>query len=205
MKKFEIKEEDVIDIDRYISERTEIKKNISVLKKNRRIPVGPHATFYFECYQTMIYQVQEMLFIERGGKEQLYDEIKAYNPLVPKGNELVATLMFEIDNEKIRKDFLNSVGGIEERIFIEINEEKIFAKPEDDTERTSDDGKASSVHFIHFHFSKSQIENFIKNDNNIIIGFDHKNYSHFSRLSEESKEELSNQRFLLNSIKDGFL
>ena len=192
MKKFEIKEEDVIDIDRYISERTEIKKNISVLKKNRRIPVGPHATFYFECYQTMIYQVQEMLYIERGGKEQLSDEIKAYNPLVPKGKELVATLMFEIDNEKKRKDFLNSVGGIEEKIFIEINKEKIFAKPEDDTERTSDDGKASSVHFIHFHFSKSQIESFIKNDNNVIIGFDHKNYSHFSQLSEESKEELSN-------------
>ena len=192
MKKFEIKEEDVIDIDKYISERSEIKNKISILKKNRRVPVGPHATFYFECYQTMIYQVQEMLYIERGGKEQLYDEIKAYNPLVPKGQELVATLMFEIDNEKKRKDFLNSVGGIEERIFIEINKEKIFAKPEDDTERTSDDGKASSVHFIHFHFSKSQIESFIKNDNNIIIGFDHKNYSHFSQLSEESKEELSN-------------
>ncbi|PDH56698.1 MAG: hypothetical protein CNE97_00420 [alpha proteobacterium MED-G10] len=192
MKKFEIKEEDVIDIDRYISERAEIKKKISVLKENRRVPVGPHATFYFECYQTMIYQVQEMLYIERGGKEQLYDEIKAYNPLVPKGKELVATLMFEIDNEKKRKDFLNSVGGIEERIFIEINKEKIFAKPEDDTERTSDDGKASSVHFIHFHFSKSQIESFINNDNNVIIGFDHKNYSHFSQLSKESKEELSN-------------
>jgi len=192
MKKFEIKEEDVIDIDRYISERAEIKKKISVLKENRRVPVGPHATFYFECYQTMIYQVQEMLYIERGGKEQLYDEIKAYNPLVPKGKELVATLMFEIDNEKKRKDFLNSVGGIEERIFIEIDKEKIFAKPEDDTERTSDDGKASSVHFIHFHFIKSQIESFINNDNNVIIGFDHKNYSHFSQLSKESKEELSN-------------
>ena len=192
MKKFEIKEEDVIDIDRYISERAEIKKKISVLKENRRVPVGPHATFYFECYQTMIYQVQEMLYIERGGKEQLYDEIKDYNPLVPKGKELVATLMFEIDNEKKRKDFLNSVGGIEERIFIEIDKEKIFAKPEDDTERTSDDGKASSVHFIHFHFSKSQIESFINNDNNVIIGFDHKNYSHFSQLSKESKEELSN-------------
>ena len=96
------------------------------------------------------------------------------------------------DNEKKRKDFLNSVGGIEERIFIEIDKEKIFAKPEDDTERTSDDGKASSVHFIHFHFSKSQIESFINNDNNVIIGFDHKNYSHFSQLSKESKEELSN-------------
>mgnify|MGYP001166706329 FL=1 len=192
MSKFEIKEEDVIDIDKYISERSEIKKKISILKKNRRIPVGPHATFYFECYQTMIYQVQEMLYIERGGKEQLYDEIKAYNPLVPKGKELIATLMFEIDNERKRREFLYSVGGIEEQIFIELNKEKIFAKPEDDTERTSFDGKASSVHFLHFNFSKSQIENFIKEDNNVIIGFDHKNYSHFSRFSEASKKELSN-------------
>ena len=192
MKKFEIKEEDVIDIDKYISERSEIKNKISILKKNRRVPVGPHATFYFECYQTMIYQVQEMLYIERGGKEQLYDEIKAYNPLVPKGQELVATLMFEIDNERRRKEFLQSVGGIEEKIFIELNEKRIFAKPEDDTERTSDDGKASSVHFLHFHFSMSQIEDFIKDDSNIIIGFDHKNYSHFSQFSEASKKELSN-------------
>jgi hypothetical protein len=66
----------------------------------------------------MIYQIQEMLYIERGGKEQLKDEIKAYNPLVPKGKELVATLMFEIDNEKRRKDFLNSVGGIENKTLL---------------------------------------------------------------------------------------
>ena len=142
MRKFEIKEEDVIDIDNYIKERSNIKKEISLLKQNRRIPVGPHATFYFECYQTMIYQIQEMLFIERGGKEQLHDEIKAYNPLVPKGKELVATLMFEIDNEKKRKDFLNSVGGIEHKTFIQIGEHKVMAKPEADTERTSEDGKA---------------------------------------------------------------
>ena len=150
MRKFEIKEEDVIDIDNYIKERNNIKKNISVIKKNRRIPVGPHATFYFECYQTMIYQIQEMLYIERGGKEQLKDEIKAYNPLVPKGKELVATLMFEIDNEKRRKDFLNSVGGIENKTFIKIGDKKVVAMPEDDTDRTSEDGKASSVHFLHF-------------------------------------------------------
>ena len=118
MRKFEIREEDLIDIDNYIKERDNIKKEISILKKNRRIPVGPHATFYFECYQTMIYQVQEMLYIERGGKQQLKDEIKAYNPLVPKGRELVATLMFEIDNEKKRKEFLTSVGGIEHKIFL---------------------------------------------------------------------------------------
>ena len=99
MSKTEITENDVIDIDKYIEERPKIKKEISQIKKLRRVPVGPYATFYFESYDTMIYQVQEMLYIERGGIEQMKDEIKAYNPLVPKGKELVATLMFEIDNE----------------------------------------------------------------------------------------------------------
>jgi|TARA_Y100000994_G_scaffold225059_1_gene207153 hypothetical protein len=192
MKKFEIKEEDVIDIDHYIKERNNIKKEISIIKKNRRIPVGPHATFYFECYQTMIYQVQEMLYIERGGKEQLQDEIKAYNPLVPKGKELVATLMFEIDNEKRRKDFLNSVGGIEHNAFIRIGDRKVLAKPEDDTERTSDDGKASSVHFLHFEFDEKLLELFTKANTDVILGFDHPNYKHFSEISENSKKELSN-------------
>ena len=192
MKKFEINEEDVIDIDNYIKERNNIKKEISLIKKNRRIPVGPHATFYFECYQTMIYQIQEMLYIERGGKEQLQDEIKAYNPLVPKGKELVATLMFEIDNEKRRKDFLNSVGGIEKKIFIKIGDKKVFAKPEEDTERTSEDGKASSVHFLHFEFDEDLVQLFINGDNDVIIGFDHPNYKHFSEISIASKKELSN-------------
>jgi predicted SnoaL-like aldol condensation-catalyzing enzyme len=192
MRKFEIKEEDVIDIDNYIKERSNIKKEISLLKQNRRIPVGPHATFYFECYQTMIYQIQEMLFIERGGKEQLLDEIKAYNPLVPKGKELVATLMFEIDNEKKRKDFLNSVGGIENKTFIQIGEHKVMAKPEADTERTSEDGKASSVHFLHFELNDDLVKLFIKDDIKIMLGFDHPNYKHFSEVSEVSKKELSN-------------
>ena len=192
MKKFEIKEEDVIDIDNYIKERSNIKKEISLLKQNRRVPVGPHATFYFECYKTMIYQIQEMLFIERGGKEQLLDEIKAYNPLVPKGKELVATLMFEIDNEKKRKDFLNSVGGIENKTFIQIGEHKVMAKPEADTERTSEDGKASSVHFLHFELNDDLVKLFIKDDIKIMLGFDHPNYKHFSEVSEVSKKELSN-------------
>ena len=192
MRKFEIKEEDVIDIDNYIKERSNIKKEISLLKQNRRVAVGPHATFYFECYQTMIYQIQEMLFIERGGKEQLLDEIKAYNPLVPKGKELVATLMFEIDNEKKRKDFLNSVGGIENKTFIQIGEHKVMAKPEADTERTSEDGKASSVHFLHFELNDDLVKLFIKDDIKIMLGFDHPNYKHYSEVSEVSKKELSN-------------
>ena len=192
MKKFEITEKDVVDIDKYINERAKIKIEISEKKKFRRVPVGPFATFYFECYETMIYQVQEMLYIERGGMEQMYDEIKAYNPLVPKGKELVATLMFEIDNEIKRKEFLSSVGGIENKIFIQINDEKIFSRPEQDTERTSEDGKASSVHFVHFDFTDNLIDVFKKNDSKIVLGFDHENYRHFSELTTKSKNELVN-------------
>ena len=190
MKKFNIKEDDVINIDKYINERPKIKKEISEIKKFRRIPVGPYATFYFECYDTMIYQVQEMLYIERGGIEQMKDELKAYNPLVPKGKELVATLMFEIDNEFKRKEFLTSVGGIEDETFIQIGEHKIMSRPEQDTDRTSKDGKASSVHFLHFDFSEDLIKEFVKEGSTILLGFSHKNYKHFSELSPEVKSEL---------------
>ena len=190
MKKFNIKEDDVINIDKYINERPRIKKEISEIKKFRRIPVGPYATFYFECYDTMIYQVQEMLYIERGGIEQMKDELKAYNPLVPKGKELVATLMFEIDNEFKRKEFLNSVGGIEEETFIQIGEHKIMSRPEQDTDRTSEDGKASSVHFLHFDFNQHQIEQFHSNEAKIYLGIEHKNYSHITILNDENINNL---------------
>ena len=129
---------------------------------------------------------------ERGGKEQLYDEIKAYNPLVPKGKELVATLMFEIDNEKKKKRFLNSVGSIENKVFIKIGDQKITAEPEDDTERTSEEGKASSVHFLHFKFNDNLVEQFVNGKEDIIIGFDHPNYKHYSEISNVSRKELSN-------------
>ena len=190
MKKFDIDKTDVIDIDNYIIKRDEIKKFISNIKKNRRVQVGPYSTFYFECYDTMIYQVQEMLYIERGGIEQMKDEIKAYNPLVPKGKELVATLMFEIDNEIRRKEFLSSIGGIENKTFLQVGNDIIYSRPEDDTERTNEDGKASSVHFVHFDFTDDQILKFKDINFKIMLGFDHKNYKHLSELSSETKEAL---------------
>ena len=104
--------------------RKEISKKLVEYKKNRRLPIGPYATFYFECYETMLAQIQEMLFIEKGGDKQLEDELVAYNPLIPKGNELIATLMFEIDNPLSRTEFLNKVGGIEEKVCIQINNDK---------------------------------------------------------------------------------
>ena len=118
------------------------------------------------------------------------DELKAYNPLVPKGKELVATLMFEINNEFKRKEFLHLVGGIEEKTFIQIGEQKIMSRPEQDTDRTSEEGKASSVHFLHFDFTEDLITEFVKVESVVVLGFNHKNYKHFSELSLEVKGEL---------------
>ena len=188
--KREIKKEDVMPLDVYIKSRRELRKNIVEFKKDRRVALGPYATFYFESYETMLAQVQEMLYIEKGGDEQLKDELAAYNPLVPNGKELTATLMFEIDNPVSRAAFLAKVGGIEDKVFIKIEGEKIKAVPEKDVDRTSSEGKASSVQFIHFKFTDKQIEKF-KDSSEIEIGIDHTEYSHMTKLADTTIKSLS--------------
>ena len=184
--KREIQKKDIMPLDVYTEKRPELRKSIVDYKKNRRVALGPYATFYFESYETMLAQVQEMLYIEKGGDEQLQDELTAYNPLIPNGKELTATLMFEIDNPISRAAFLGKVGGIEETVFMKINGEKIKAVPEEDVDRTSAEGKASSVQFIHFNFTDDQIEKFQSNSSEIELGIDHKEYSHSTKLSKEN-------------------
>ena len=189
--KREILKEDIMPLDVYIKNRKELRKNIVNFKKDRRIALGPYATFYFESYETMLAQVQEMLYIEKGGNEQLKDELTAYNPLIPNGKELIATLMFEIDNPVSRSAFLSKVGGIEEKVFIKIDGELIKANPEEDVDRTSAEGKASSVQFIHFKFSDEQIQKFKLNSVEVEIGINHKEYSHTTKLSTANLSSLS--------------
>ena len=189
--KREIQKSDIMPLDAYIKNRKELRKNIVNFKKNRRVALGPYATFYFESYETMLAQVQEMLYIEKGGDEQLHDELIAYNPLIPNGKELTATLMFEIDNPISRAAFLGRVGGIEDMVFMKINGETVKAVPEEDVDRTSAEGKASSVQFIHFNFTDEQIQKFKSSDVNIELGMDHKEYSHTTKLSKENIASLS--------------
>ena len=188
--KREILKEDIMPLDVYTKSRKELRKNIVNFKKDRRIALGPYATFYFESYETMLAQVQEMLYIEKGGDEQLKDELVAYNPLIPNGKELTATLMFEIDNPVSRSAFLSKVGGIEERVFIKIDSEMIKGIPEEDVDRTSVEGKASSVQFIHFEFNDEQIEKFKSDGVEVEIGIDHKEYSHTTKLSSANLSSL---------------
>ena len=188
--KRQIEKKDLLPPDVYVKRRKQIRKDLVEFKKNRRIALGPYATFYFESFETMVAQVQEMLHIEKGGDEQLKDELIAYKPLVPNGKELTATLMFEIDNPISRAAFLGKVGGIEEKIFIKINDEVVKAVPEEDVDRTSAEGKASSVQFIHFKLNDDQISKFKSDSATIELGIDHKEYTHTTKLSENSIKSL---------------
>jgi len=189
--KKQIEKEDLISADIYAKNRKQIRKDLIEFKKNRRIALGPYATFYFESFETMVAQVQEMLHIEKGGDEQLKDELIAYNPLVPNGKELTATLMFEIDNPVSRAVFLGKVGGVEDKVFMKIDNEIVKAVPEEDVDRTSAEGKASSVQFIHFKFNNDQIAKFKSKNASILLGIDHKEYGHSTKLTEDNIRSLS--------------
>ena len=189
--KKEIFKQEIMSLDVYTKQRKGLRKSIVEFKKNRRISLGPYATFYFESYETMLAQVQEMLYIEKGGDEQLKDELTAYNPLNPDGRELIATLMFEIDNPVSRAAFLSKVGGIEQNVFMKVDGEIVNSIPEEDVDRTSTEGKASSVQFVHFKFNDKQIEKFKSGSFNIEIGIDHKEYSHTTKLTDLSLKSLS--------------
>jgi hypothetical protein len=188
--KTEITRADIIPIDAYTRERKTLRADIVQVKKRRRVEVGPFATFYFENYSTMWHQVHEMLYIEKGGDDQIADELRAYNPLIPKGRELVATVMFEIEDAVRRANELLKLGGVEHHIFLSVGGERIGARPEDDLERTKADGKTSSVHFVHFDFTPEQIAKFRDPKVQVIAGIDHPAYSHMAVLLPATRDTL---------------
>lgn len=182
---------DIMPLAEYAKVRVETRRRMSAVKARRRIEVGPHATFYFESYDTMWLQVQEMLHIEKGGPEQLGDELAAYNPLIPQGKELVATFMIEIEDPDRRKRVLARLGGIEELAFIQIGSDKVKGVAEADQDRTTAEGKASSVQFVHFPFTPALIEAFRKPGAQVIVGLGHENYNHMAVLPETVRAELA--------------
>jgi len=189
--KREITRGDIMAMDAYAKVRREQRREAVALKRNRRLEVGPVAAFYFENYATMWHQVHEMLHIERGGEEQIADELAAYNPLIPNGHELVATVMFEIDEETRRRTFLARLGGVEETAFLRFDGETVTGAPEADVDRTSAAGKASAVQFIHFAFTDQQIAKFRSPGTQVIIGFEHPNYSHMAVMPEAARATLA--------------
>jgi hypothetical protein len=180
---------DLLPPNEYEFQRKTLKANLIPVKKLRRVEVGPFATFYFENYATMWLQVMEMLRIEKGGDEQVPGELAAYNPLIPQGDELIATMMLEIEDEKRRNAVLLTLGGIEETVFLEIGPETIHATPTEYDDRTTADGKTSSVHWVRFKLTKEQIARF--KSEKVVIGLSHRNYGHMAVLGDETKAALA--------------
>ena len=182
---------DIMPLADYVKERAERRKRMAEMKRSRRVEVGPFATFYFENHATMWHQVHEMLYIEKGGEAQIADELAAYNPLIPQGSELVATVMFEIDDPRRRATTLARLGGIENCAFIDVAGDKVRGEPDPTRENTDPDGKASAVQFIRFPFTPQQVAAFKKPGTQIVIGFDHPNYSHMAVMPEPVRAALA--------------
>jgi hypothetical protein len=191
MAKHEITAADIMPAAEYAKQRMELRRKVGAMKRNRRVEVGPHITFYFESYDTMWLQVQEMLHIERGGEAQLVDELQAYNPLIPNGSELVATFMIEIDDPDRRRRILGRLGGIEETAFLRFGGETVKAMAETDQDRTTAEGKASSVQFVHFPFTPAQIEAFRKPGAEVVLGFGHPQSAHMAVMPDAVRAELA--------------
>ncbi len=189
--KTEITQADIMDMAEYANIRKDRRREIIQGKALRQLALGPDATVHFENYDSMWLQVHEMLYIERGGAEQLAGELAAYNPMVPKGRDLACTVLFEIDNPDRRRVVLGALGGIEEAMFIRVDGEEIMGVPEEDTDRTSAEGKASSVQFVHFPFTDAQVAKFRRKGAGIVVGFKHPGYGHMVLLPEEKRAALA--------------
>jgi len=192
MEKNRIKRADVLTMSDFAKIRQAKRQELVAMKKDRRVSVGPDATFYFENWHTMWFQIHEMLFIEQGGVAQVAGELDSYNPMIPNGCELVATLMFEVDDPKRRSKLLETLGGVEETVTLEFAGHVIAAKAETDLDRTTAGGKASSVQFLHFPFTQMEVTAFCSLTNQVLISFGHPNYRHMAVLRRAVQKSLSN-------------
>ena len=190
-RKRSISRADLWDDARYAAERKAVRQRMVELKRRRRCAVGPVCTFYFESWDTMWAQIQEMLHIEKGGEAQVADELAAYNPLVPQGRELVATVMFEIEDPQRRHALLSRLGGVEKTFYLEVGGKRSGAVAEEDVERTKSDGKTSSIHFLHFPLDDRQASAFKHPGARVVLGVEHPEYGHMAVMPEETRAALS--------------
>lgn len=182
---------DILSMEEFVTVRKEKRAEIVGIKKNRRVGVGPFCTFYFENYATMWWQIHEMLFIEKGGEEQIKDELHAYAPLIPKGSELVCTFMIEVDDPVRRPAVLGQLTNVDQMVVLEFGSHKVKAVPEDDAERNREDGKTSSVHFLRFPFTSEQVAAFKTAGTRVLLAIEHPNYGHIAVMPEAVRESLS--------------
>ena len=182
---------DLWSLEEYSERREDFRKEVIAHKKERQVHLGPHATLYFEDTLTIRYQVQEMLRIEKifTGPE-IEEELSAYVPLIPDGNNLKATFMIEYPDAEERRVALTRMPGIEHKVWIQIGDgERVFAIANEDLDRSNDD-KTAAVHFLRFEFTPEDIAN-AKAGSALKMGIDHAELPYEIQVPSSSSTNLA--------------
>ena len=172
----ELSRDDLFTLEEYSEKRSSFRSGVLDEKKNRGVMVGNHVHLIFENKNTIQYQVQEMLRIEKIFEaKDIQEELDAYNPLIPEGKNLKATMLIEYVDVEIRREELTKLKGIERNVWFKVGDtEKVYGIADEDLER-EDDTKTSAVHFMRFEFNETQIAKF-KNGAGVLVGIDHDYY-----------------------------
>jgi len=194
-----LKREDLFSLEEYAEQRSNIRKNVMNVKKLREVNLGEHIRLLFENHQTVQYQIQEMLRIEKIFEaEGIQDELDVYGPLIPDGSNLKATMMIEYTDVVERTKALSNLIGIEKSIYFQVgNHQNVYAICNEDLERETDE-KTSAVHFMRFEFEQAMIADFYKGTN-VKIGVSHPNYDYEIILDKRVQDEL-NQDFMNGEV-----
>lgn len=168
---------DLLSLEEYSEKRESLRSEVLSIKKNRLIQIGENVSLLFESLDTIKYQVQEMLRIEKIFEaEGIEEELAAYNPLIPDGSNLKATMLIEYPDKEVRAAKLRDLHLVEDKVWLQIGEnERVFAIADEDLERSNEE-KTSAVHFLRFEFNEAMIEDF-KNKKMLYAGIDHPNYN----------------------------
>jgi len=170
--------EDLFTLEKYAEVRPEFRARVMAHKKNRRLPIGPNATLYFEDTLTMHYQIQEMLRAERIFEASgIQEELDAYNPLIPDGSNWKATFMLEYPDEEERRVQLEKLIGIERHVWAQVADfARVTPVADEDLER-EDEHKTASVHFMRFELTP-EMATAVKNGATVSMGIDHPAYTY---------------------------
>ncbi len=166
----------LMTLEAYARARSDLRAKVLEHKKNRKVPLGAHVTLLFEDEQTVRYQIQEMLRIERIFEDEgIQHELDAYNPLVPDGSNLKATMLIEYDDVEQRRRELGRLVRIEDRVWVRVEgHEKVYAVADEDLDRSTEE-KTSAVHFLRFELDAAMIDT-LKAGAALGVGIDHENY-----------------------------
>jgi len=195
-----LKREDLFSLEEYAEQRSNIRENVMNVKKLREVNLGEHIRLLFENHQTVQYQIQEMLRIEKIFEVAgIQDELDVYNPLIPDGSNLKATMMIEYTDVVERTKALSNLIGIEKSIYFQVgNHQNVYAICNEDLERETDE-KTSSVHFMRFEFEQAMIVDFCKGTN-VKIGVSHPKYDCELILEKRVQDKL-NQDFMNGEVR----